>query len=117
MENLEEKSNVIIDPNSDIVFIERDPVVKETKTGIAIPEQAREKPNMGSIRIVGPDCVKAKPGMRVMFGKGAGMDIAIGEFVFTMLREKEIYAFHNLPPLAAGQEYELKGRLTTDTKF
>lgn len=105
MENLEEKSSVFIDPNSDIIFIERDPVVVETKAGIAIPETAREKPNMGTIRIVGPDCVKAKTGMRVMFGRGAGMDLAIGDHVFTMLREKEVYAFHNLPPLKPGQDY------------
>lgn len=108
MENLEEKSNVFIDPNADIIFIERDPEVKETKAGIAIPQTLREKPNMGTIRIVGPDCKKAKPGDRVMFGKGAGMDLAIGAFVFTMLREKEVYAFHNLPPLDVGQEYDLK---------
>ena len=111
MENLEEKTNVTIDPNADIIFIERDPEIKETKAGIAIPQTAREKPNMGTIRIVGPDCLKAKPGMRVMFGKGAGMDLAIGEFVFTMLREKEIYAFHNLPALAPGQEYDLKSSI------
>lgn len=105
------KTNVIIDPNADIIFIERDPEVAETKGGISIPKSAREKPNMGTIKIVGPDCVKAKIGMRVMFGKGAGMDLAIGDFVFTMLREKEVYAFHNLPALAIGQDYGILGNL------
>jgi chaperonin GroES len=107
----EEKSNVFIDPNADIIFIERDPVVNETKGGLAIPETARKKPNMGTIKIVGPDCVKAKPGMRVFFGEGSGMDLAIGSFVYTMLREREIYAFHNLPPLKTGEAYSVKENL------
>lgn len=106
------KTNVIIDPNADIIFIQRDPELKETKGGVVIPQTAREKPNMGTVKIVGPDCKKAKPGDRIMFGKNAGMDLAIGDAVFTMMREKEIYAWHNLPVLMPGQEYALQGSLS-----
>jgi co-chaperonin GroES (HSP10) len=101
----QEQVSVYILPVFDRIFIERDPEIK-VKDGIAIPQTAREKATMGTIKLVGESCVKAKPGDRVLFGRGAGMDLSIGSQVFTMLRESEIYAFHNIPPAETGEEYK-----------
>lgn len=104
MEN-QETTNVFVKPVYDRIFIQRDPELKE-KSGVLIPEQSREKPNLGTIVIVGDECVKAKKGDRIFFGQGAGLDIAIGPFVYTMLREKDIFAFTDHPPIVTGDEYK-----------
>lgn len=101
----EQTTDVFVRPVFDRLFIERDPELKETN-GIAIPQTAREKPNMGTVRMVGEECKKAKVGDRIFFGRGAGLDIAIGNMVYTMLRESDIFAFTNHPPVKTGEEYK-----------
>lgn len=107
MQKEQEQQNVFVKPHADRILIERDPIVKETASGISIPETAREKPSIGTIRLVGDECKVAKVDDRIFFGKGAGVDISIGNMVFTMLRENEIYAFTNLPAANVGKEYGL----------
>lgn len=104
MEN-KETTNVFVKPVYDRIFIERDPA-PEIKSGVIIPEQAREKPGMGTVVMVGDECEKAKKGDRIFFGMGAGLDISIGPKVYTMLRERDIFAFTDHPPIVTGDEYK-----------
>lgn len=105
-EQEESTTNVFINPAGDRIFIERDPEIKETAGGVVVPQTAREKPNMGTIKLVGDECKKSKPGDRILFGRGAGYDIAIGNMVFTIMRESEIYAWTNHPAIKTGEEYK-----------
>lgn len=102
----EQTTDVFVKPVYDRIFIERDPEIKKTESGVIVPQTAREKPNMGTVRLVGEECKKAKPGDRIFFGRGAGLDIAIGSMIFTMLRESDIFAFTNHPPIQTGEEYK-----------
>jgi chaperonin GroES len=88
-----------LEPLHDRVVIKRTEEAGETRSGLYIPDTAKEKPQQGEVIAVGagqplesgkripPDL---KVGDHVLFGKNAGMDVIVGDEEYVIIREKEI---------------------------
>jgi len=89
-------AKVNIKPLADRVLIE--PLQAETKTasGIIIPDNAKEKPQKGTVVAVGPgtkdEKVTVKVGDSVLYGKYAGTELKFDGTDYLMMRESDILA-------------------------
>jgi len=90
-----------IRPLRDNVLLKRIDTEEKTKSGIIIPDTAKEKPVEAEIVAVGPgkrndDGKRIEPevktGDRVLFGKWSGTEIELGGKKHLILREDEILA-------------------------
>jgi chaperonin GroES len=86
-------------PLHDRVLVKRFNEEERTKSGLFIPDTAKEKPIQGEIIAVGQGRIgedgKVRPldvkkGDRVLFGKYAGTEIKIEGEEFLMMREEDI---------------------------
>ena len=79
------------------------PLAREevTKSGIVLPDTAKEKPQQGEVLAVGPGrvldsgdrvVVDVKQGERVLFAKYSGTEIKLDQEEFLILREADILA-------------------------
>jgi chaperonin GroES len=79
------------------------PLQKEevTKSGIVLPDTAKEKPQEGEIISVGPgrvldngnrQALEVKKGDRVLYAKYAGTEFKIDEDEYLVLRESDLLA-------------------------
>ena len=89
-------AKVNIKPMADRVLIE--PLQAETKTasGIIIPDNAKEKPQKGTVVAVGPgtkdEKMTVKIGDAVLYGKYAGTELKFDGTDYLMMRESDILA-------------------------
>ena len=89
-------AKVNIKPLADRVLIE--PLQAETKTasGIIIPDNAKEKPQKGTVVAVGPgtkdEKETVKVGDTVLYGKYAGTELKFDGTDYLMMRESDILA-------------------------
>ncbi|MCB0373557.1 MAG: co-chaperone GroES [Muricauda sp.] len=89
-------AKVNIKPLADRVLIE--PLQAETKTasGIIIPDNAKEKPQKGTVVAVGPgtkdEKMTVKIGDSVLYGKYAGTELKFDGTDYLMMRESDILA-------------------------
>ena len=86
-------------PLSDRVIVKQTEAEEKTKSGIYLPDAAKEKPTKGKVIAVGPgkldDKGKAmeigvRTGDSVYYGKYAGTDIEVDGEKFVILRETDI---------------------------
>ena len=85
-----------IRPVGDRVVVK--PAAKEeiTKSGIVIPDTAKEKPQRGTVIAAGPgkkdEPVTVKPGNTVLYGTYSGTEIQIDGEDYLIMRESDILA-------------------------
>lgn len=90
-----------IQPLFDYVLIA--PLEDQTKTpsGIILPENAKEKPQMGKVMAVGPGSTNTdgkkqpmmvKVGQNVMYKKWGGNEIKVGHQEWLLVEQKDIMA-------------------------
>jgi chaperonin GroES len=85
-------------PLSDRVVVKRIEEETTTKSGIIIPDTAKEKPQEGKIIAVGPGKTEdgktikldVKKGDRILFGKYAGSEIKLDGEEHIIMREDDI---------------------------
>jgi chaperonin GroES len=86
-------------PLSDRVIVKQQEAEEKTKSGILLPDTAKEKPTKGKVIAVGPGKLddNGKPmelGVRVndtvYYGKYSGTDVTVDGEKFVILRESEI---------------------------
>jgi chaperonin GroES len=86
-------------PLSDRVIVKQQEAEEKTKSGILLPDTAKEKPTKGKVIAVGPGKLddNGKPmelGVRVndtvYYGKYSGADVTVDGEKFVILRESEI---------------------------
>jgi len=86
-------------PLHDRVLVKRIDSEEKTKSGIIIPDTAKEKPQEGEILAVGTGiradngtihALDVKPGDRVLFGKWSGTEIKIDGGDFIVMKESDI---------------------------
>ena len=86
----------MIKPLADRVLVE--PKVAETKTagGLIIPDNAKEKPQEGTVLAVGPgkkdEPMEVKVGDKVLYGKYAGTEINAEGKSYMIMRQSDILA-------------------------
>ena len=86
-------------PLQDRVIVKQTEAEEKTKSGIVLPDSAKEKPTKGKVIAVGPGKLdeKGKPmeigvrvGDSVYYGKYAGTDVEVEGQKFVILRENDI---------------------------
>jgi len=87
-------------PLADRVIIKAIPSEERTKSGIIMPDTAKEKPQEGEIVAVGPGKVEKSEripmevniGDRVIYSKYAGTEVKYDGIEYLILRESDIQA-------------------------
>ncbi|AET66363.1 Co-chaperonin GroES [Desulfosporosinus orientis DSM 765] len=89
-----------IKPLADRVIIKALPMEEKTKSGIFMPDTAKEKPQEGEVVAVGPGKVEkgerialeVKVGDRVIYSKYAGTEVKFDGEEYLILKEMDILA-------------------------
>jgi chaperonin GroES len=85
-----------IRPLADRVVIEPAAAEEKTKSGIIIPDTAKEKPQKGKVVAVGPgkkdEPTTVKIGDAVLYGKYSGTEVTIDGDAYIIMRESDIFA-------------------------
>jgi chaperonin GroES len=91
----------MIKPLADRVLIEPAVAETQTKSGIYIPDNAKEKPMQGTIIAMGPgkrnekgDIIapEVKVGDVVLYGKYSGTEVTVDGKNYLIVRESDIFA-------------------------
>ncbi|KAF1083845.1 10 kDa chaperonin [Sporotomaculum syntrophicum] len=89
----------MIRPLGDRVVVKPMPSEEVTKSGIVLPDTAKEKPQQGEVVSVGSGrlldngqrvAIDLKVGDKVLFSKYAGNDIKIDDVEYLILREADV---------------------------
>ncbi len=87
---------VNIKPLADRVLVKADAAEETTKSGLFIPDTAKEKPMRGVIVAVGAgkkdEPMTVKVGDKVLYGKYAGTELTVEGEEFLIMRESDIFA-------------------------
>ena len=90
-----------VKPLGDRVFVKVSEAEEKTAGGIYLPDNAKEKPQIGEVVSVGDGKandqgvkipVDVKVGDKVLYSKYAGTDIKLGSDEYVLLSEKDILA-------------------------
>ncbi len=90
-----------VKPLGDRVFVKVSEAEEKTAGGIYLPDNAKEKPQIGEVVTVGDGKtndkgervpVEVKVGDKVLYSKYAGTDIKLGGDEYVLLSEKDILA-------------------------
>ena len=74
---------------------------EKTKSGIVLPDTAKEKPQMGEVLAVGSGkildngekvALEVKEGDKILFAKYAGTEVKLDEEAYMVLKESDILA-------------------------
>lgn len=94
-----EKVSVKIRPLGDRALVERLEADQRSPGGIVIPGTAKEKPQEGIVRAVGPgskdkngvlNALNVKVGDKILFGKYSGTEVKIDGKEYVVVREDDI---------------------------
>jgi chaperonin GroES len=86
-------------PLQDRVIVKQAEAEEKTKSGIILPDAAKEKPTKGKVVAVGDGkrddngkvhALNVKPGDQVYYGKYSGTDVEVNGEKFVILRESDI---------------------------
>jgi chaperonin GroES len=85
-----------IKPLGERVVIKRLEAEEKTQSGIVLPGQAKEQPQMAEVVAVGPgtkdDKMELKPGDTVVFSRYAGTEIKYKGTEYSIMSQKDILA-------------------------
>ncbi|WP_298767129.1 co-chaperone GroES [uncultured Polaribacter sp.] len=88
--------SVNIKPLADRVLVEPAPAETTTASGLIIPDNAKEKPQRGTVVAVGngkvDEPLTVKVGDTVLYGKYGGTDLKLDGVDYLMMRESDILA-------------------------
>ncbi len=87
-------------PLGDRVVIRQLEAEEKTKSGIVLPNQAKEKPQEAEVVSVGPGgivdgkevVIQVKPGDKVIYSKYAGTEVKIDKEEFIIVKQNDILA-------------------------
>jgi len=96
------KSKLNIQPLADRVVVKAAEAETKTRSGIIIPDSAKEKPQKGEVVAVGPGKyaeasgnlipLTVKVGDTVLYGKYSGTEVNVDDTDYLMMRESDILA-------------------------
>ena len=90
-----------LQPLGDRVVVKPTPREEMTKSGIVLPDTAKEKPQEGEILAIGPGAfdndgkrvpMDVKVGMKVLYGKYAGTEFKVEDDELLIVSQKDILA-------------------------
>ncbi|OQS27552.1 co-chaperone GroES [Chromobacterium violaceum] len=89
-----------IRPLHDRIIVKRVEKVRQTASGIVIPDSAAEKPEQGEVLAVGPGKrlpdgtllpMQVQVGDLVLFGKYGGQTVKLNDLEYLVLREEDVF--------------------------
>jgi chaperonin GroES len=88
-----------IKPLGDRVVVQPKPAEDKTDSGLYIPDSAKEKPQRGTVKSVGPGRVEdgtqidmtVEEGEEVLYGKYAGTEVTLDGEEYLIMRESDIF--------------------------
>jgi chaperonin GroES len=95
------KTETKLQPLGDRVVLKPTPREEMTKSGIVLPDTAKEKPQEGTILAVGPGAfdtdgkrtaMDVKVGQKVLYGKYAGTEFKLDDEDLLIVSQKDILA-------------------------
>ncbi len=93
--------SVKITPLGDRVVVKALEQEEKTRSGIVLPDTAKEKPQEGEVVAVGAGrtldsgekvSVQVEPGQKILFAKYAGTEVKLGDDEYLILSEKDVLA-------------------------
>ena len=85
-----------IKPLADRVLVQPMEAEEKTASGIIIPDTAKEKPQKGTVKAVGPgtkdEKMEVKVGDVVLYGKYAGTELTVDGKDYLMMKQSDILA-------------------------
>lgn len=90
-----------IKPLGDRIVIRQLDAQEKTKSGLVLPDSAKEKPQQGKVIAVGTGrlledgeikSLEVKNGDRVLYGKYSGTEVSVGGEEYVILREEDVLA-------------------------
>ena len=79
-------------PLADRVLLKEEKAESTTKSGIILPDSAKEKPQAAVVVSVGPDVDQVKEGDKVIYTEYAGTEVKYQEEEYTIVDQKDIIA-------------------------
>ena len=79
-------------PLGDRVVLKQQEAEEKTKSGIILPDSAKEKPQAAVVVSVGPDVDQEKEGDKVIYTEYAGTEVKYQEEEYTIVDQKDIIA-------------------------
>ena len=98
-----------IRPLYDRIVVKRIEEQEITRTGIVIPDSAKEKPQEGEVMAIGRGkrlddgkmvALDVRVGDRVLFGNYSGNDIKLDGIEYIIMREDDVLGVLDMPPQA-----------------
>jgi chaperonin GroES len=86
------KMSVGIEPLAAMVLLELEKAPDTTAGGLLLPEEAREKMNVGRVLSVGPDAEHVAEGDRVIYRNYAGTTIEWLGIEYLLIKEEDLQA-------------------------
>ena len=95
-----------IRPLHDRIIVKRIEKVRQTASGIVIPDSAAEKPEQGEVLAVGPGKrlqdgtllpMQVQVGDLVLFGKYGGQTVKLNDQEYLVLREEDVFGVEDAP--------------------
>lgn len=80
----------MIKPIKELIVVQPDQELEKTKSGIYIPEQAKEKQQKGTVISVGGQVREIKPGDKILFGKYSGSEVEVNGVLYLIFREDDV---------------------------
>ncbi|HBG82148.1 TPA: co-chaperone GroES [candidate division CPR2 bacterium] len=81
-----------IQPLGDRVVLKRVAAEEKTKSGIVLPDSAKEKPEQGEVVAVGKEVKEIKRGDKVLFSKYAPTEVKVENNEFLIVKEEDVLA-------------------------
>src|SRR6516165_12733345 len=97
---MEVKGIMNIRPLYDRIVVKRIEEQETTRTGIVIPDSAKEKPQEGEVMAIGRGkrlddsklvALDVRVGERILFGKYSGNDIKLDGIEYIIMREDDVF--------------------------
>lgn len=81
-----------IKPLADRVVAVAVEAATKTASGLYLPENAKEKPVVATVKAVGPDVKSVKPGDKILYKDYTTTDVKIGGVDYLIIKEEDILA-------------------------
>ena len=89
-------ANLTIKPLADRIIVKAAEAEEKTKSGLFIPDTAKEKPQKGTVMAAGPgkkdEPTTVKLGDTVLYGKYSGTEISVDGEDYLIMRESDVFA-------------------------
>lgn len=84
--------SVPLQPLGDYVVAQAEEAETKTKSGLYLPEAAKEKPKTAKVVAVGKDAVQIKVGDRIVYTNYSNTDVKVNGEDYIIVKEKDVLA-------------------------